>query len=139
MYLHKATGRIVYDPRRGGMKRRTEWWAIVRVDPEITRLLRWWVKKELFIDLNQQPWEPHISIVRGEKPRLYPEDWGNHNGELVNFHYAQDPKRTKGGKNDEGWFWYVDVICPRIQEIRAEFGLRTFYKSHLTFGRIYYD
>lgn len=138
MDLHEATGRIVYDPRRKGMKSRTEWWAILRVDPGITELLRWWVKQELHIHLHQQAWEPHISIVRGERPRANADTWGKYAGELVTFQYAQDPYKTKGGKNDEGWFWIVDVICPRIQEIREELGLRTFFKSHLTFGRIYY-
>ena len=139
MYKQQATGRIIYDPYRPGMKRRTEWWAIVRVDREIARLLRWWVKKELHIDLNQQSWEPHISIVRGERPKEHPEAWGAYQNEIVTFEYVQNPRKTKGGRNDEGWFWYVDVYCPRIQEIRAELGLKTFYKSHLTFGRIYYD
>ena len=120
------------------MKRRTEWWCIVRVDPEITRLLRWWVQKERFIDLHQQPWEPHISVVRGERPRANPDTWGKYEGELVTFEYAQNPRKTRGGKNDQGWFWFVDVYCDRIQEIRAELGLRTFHHSHLTFGRIYY-
>lgn len=138
MYTHTATGRIVYDPKRGAMKRRTEWWAIVRVDPEITRLLRWWVQKEYFVDLNQQPWEPHITIVRGEMPRANREAWGKYAGELVTFEYAQNPRKTKGGKNDQGWFWFVDVYSERIQEIRAELGLKTFHHSHLTFGRIYY-
>ena len=138
MYTHTATGRIVYDPDRGNMKTRTEWWVVVRVDPEITRLLRWWVKKELFIDLHKQPWEPHISVVRGERPRANPEVWGKYQDEVVTFDYVQDPRKTKGGKNDQGWFWYVNVYCDRIQEIRSELGLRTFHHSHLTFGRIYY-
>ena len=44
---HTSRGRIIYDPARPGMKRRTKYWAIVNVDREITRYFRWWVDREL--------------------------------------------------------------------------------------------
>jgi hypothetical protein len=35
-------------------------------------------------------------------------------------------------------FWVIDVFCPRISQIRAEFGLWTYYDYHLTIGRTYW-
>ena len=147
-HFFESTGKVVYDPYRGGMKRRTEWWCIVTVDREITRYYRWWVGRYFWGAtamrddwLCQPSWDAHISIVRGERPQPDLQDlWGKYQGEEVTFAYAHHP-RFAGDKGirhaKDGDFWFVDVICPRIDEIRWELGLQTFYKYHLTVGRTY--
>ena len=84
-----SVGKIKYDPYRGSMKNKTEWWAVLEVDREITRYYRNWINKEVFnpmeINHDNQPkemkekypvtilhppsWDAHVSIIRGEKPR----------------------------------------------------------------------
>lgn len=95
------TGRgiMIYDPRRGAMKNRTEWWAVVELDRSITDYYRWWANKYINPlryteedrykptpdgknrtytwhelkdkreDLLEPAWGAHMSIIRGEKPR----------------------------------------------------------------------
>ena len=131
IHRFETTGTIRYDPHRGGMKRRTKWWAIIQVDREITRYYRWLVMREYWAHtaihpdwLKQPSWNAHVSIVRGEEPRGALKDkWKYLDGKKVTLAYEHNPR--------------YNVYCPEIIEIRRELGLKTFYKSHLTFGRIY--
>jgi len=142
-YRLKSVGKLVYDPYRGDMKNRTEWWCVVQVDREITRYYRYWVRCRYGIELFQPSWDAHTSVVRGEKPRTEKLRalWGKYQGERVEFEYGIEPYNgnAKGTKHDNAEvFWMIDVFCPRFNEIRDEFGLRTFYNYHLTIGRTYY-
>ena len=148
---HTGSGIIKYDPPRPGMTRRTDWWAIIKVDREITRYYRWWVDKEVVNPLGlehvnsgskayfdslgakglvEPSWNAHISIVRGEKPR---EDlrylWKKYDGERISFCYRHCPYKS------DGPYWFVEVFCPRLEEIRDELKLITGWKYHLTIGR----
>jgi hypothetical protein len=138
---HKGTAKIIYDPLRPGMKRRTERWIIANSDREVGRYYRWWVKKELHIELFQPSWGEHISLVRGEYIQdEYKHLWKKYDGEIITFEYEHNVRwsgDTTTGDRPE-WFWFVDVRCPRIDEIRAELGLKTFFKYHMTIGRTYY-
>jgi len=67
---HTGHGYIKYDPYRPGLKKKKDWWAIVKIDREITRYYRWWVMKERWIDLCQPSWDAHISIIRGDGMRI---------------------------------------------------------------------
>lgn len=152
-----ATGRIQYDPPRPGMKTRTrrsgssttDWWCILKVDREITRYYRWWIGRHLWGRTAIRPdwlclpsWDAHVSIVRGEKPRQNAEMWRKYEGEQVEFQYAHYPRQTTAEDRlrryaKDGDFWFVNVVCPRIDEIRAELGLRSNFRYHLTVGRTY--
>ena len=129
---HKSTGRIVYDPFRGSMKRRTEWWAVVEVDKEITRYYRWWIQRRYHIHSLVAPaWDAHISIIRGEKP----EDdlmhlWKKYHGKIVEFEYMHDPRRSK--RDD---YWTLEVRCPFIMNIRKELRRPTHWPPHLSVGK----
>lgn len=128
---HKSIGRIKYDPPRPGMKRRTKWWAIVKVDREITRYYRWWVWNRYMIDLKQPAWNAHISIIRGEEPpknKLYL--WKKYDGKEIQFEYSHFVKQAKKQQ-----FWIVEVKCPLLEEIRNEFGFPSNWKQHLTIGK----
>ena len=135
---HKGTGIIKYDPPRPGMKKRTQWWAVVNVDREITRYFRWMVKKNLWIDLCQPSWDAHISIIRGERP---PEDkmhlWKKYDGQEIEFKYSVNVRQSG---DTTGWdrpdhFWFVEVECPMLKQIREEFGFKSNWKQHITIGR----
>ncbi len=137
-----GTGVIRYDPPRPGLKTRTKWWCVVDIDREITRYYRWWVKKELHIDLCQPSWDAHISIIRGE----HPNDetlWKKYHGETVEFTYRHCPRQTSE-KNyitaftSPDCFWFVDVKSPKMKAIRDEFGFPSDWNFHLTFGRVWY-
>lgn len=142
---HTSTGRIVYDPKRPGMKKRTQWWCVVDVDREITRYYRWWISRQFHIKgLCSPSWDAHISVVRGEKPE--PELiglWKKYQGERVTFRYKHFPRQS-GDKNKElgesrpDNFWFVEVDCPRLLDIRKELHRPTNWKLHLTVGRTWF-
>lgn len=126
---HESTGIIKYDPPRPGLRKKRDWWAIVKVDREITRYYRWWVKSRYWIDLCQPSWDAHISIVRGEKPEHHLMHlWKKYDGHKVNFKYGHDVQQN-------GHFWFVDVDCPFLLDIRKELNRPTNWNLHLTIGR----
>lgn len=126
---HESVGTIKYDPPRPGLKKKKDWWAIVKVDREITRYYRWWVKKRYWIDLCMPSWDAHISIVRGERPeRHLMHLWKKYDGHKVTFKYGHDVQQN-------GQFWFVDVDCPFLLDIRKELNRPTNWNLHLTIGR----
>lgn len=139
---HTGTGKIVYDPYRGNLKKKPHWWCVVEIDKEITRLFRWFIQKELHVKgLCAPSWDAHISVIRGEKPP--PELmylWKKYNGEEVTFKYKQHPRQTgdtTGGDRPDH-YWFVEVDCPKLIDIRKEFGYPSDWKLHLTVGRTWF-
>lgn len=141
MDYHSGSGVIVYDPYRPGLKSRTQGWCVVNTDPEIARYFRWWMSYEKHIHLQPSAWGAHISIVRGE--RLDPSVqhlWKKYHGHKVNFLYEhvsnyRFARSGYKGSPDDGVYYWVDVECPLMDNIRKELGLRQGWKFHLTFGR----
>lgn len=144
---HHGRGVVVYDPLRGTMKRRTQWWCVINTDPEIARYYRYWVNKEILNplglpkrDLALPAWGAHISVIRGEKPRPGHEHlWGKYNGQQVEFRYQHHVRQsgdTTGGDRPD-WYWFVDVECDLATHMREEFGFPTKWRYHLTIGRTY--
>lgn len=142
---HTSTGRLIYDPHRPGLKKRTKWWCIITVDREITKYYRWWIQRELHIkELKQPSWNAHISINRGEEP----DDnlkylWKKYHGEMVEFKYKHYPicsgdRNFDSRENRPDNFWFVEVVCPRAIEIREELNRPTHWKLHITVGRTWY-
>lgn len=149
--MFKSTGTIVYDPPRPGMKRRASGWCVALVDREITRYYRWWVDKRILNPLGidghgsekkypvpklcQPSWNAHISIIRGEKWRLTPEQlekfWGRYQGQKFDFWYS--PEVYSPSKKPD--FWMVSVKSPDMIQIRHELGLPCNWSLHLTIGR----
>jgi hypothetical protein len=127
---HKSTGKIVYDPPRPGMKRRTQGWCVVNVDREITRYYRWLICKNVpGLRLHAPAWDAHISIVRGER---LPEDlkhlWKRYHKHITEFEYSHEVYQN-------GHFWFVKVRAPHLKAIRDEFRLPSDWSLHLTVGR----
>lgn len=139
--MFESKGRIVYDPPRPGMKNRTTWWAVVQIDREITRYYRWWVKNKFHIELCQPSWDAHISIIRGEKP---PEDkmhlWKKYDGKVITFQYEHNVRQSGDttGNDRPDHFWFIDVHCPLLKQIRQEFGFPSNWNQHITIGRTWY-
>jgi hypothetical protein len=128
---HKSSGKIIYDPPRPGLKKKKDWWVIIKVDREITRYYRWWVKNRYWVDLCQPSWNAHISIIRGEKPAKNKMHlWKKYNGMKVDFEYSHFVKQAKKPE-----FWLVEVRCPMLKKIRNEFGVPSNWMGHMTIGR----
>lgn len=129
---------IQYDPHRGHMQRRTQWWCVAEVDTEITRYCRWWLRTARHIHLQPPAWDAHISIVRGERPsQEHQALWKRFHGKRLNFKYDHFEFRVQEDINNGGEFYWIDVECPQMDQIRAELGLRTGFRYHLTIGRTY--
>lgn len=137
--FHRGSGVIKYDPYRAEMKRRTDWWCIVDVDREITRYYRWWLKKEHHIKCLEQPsWDAHISVIRGESQcKKRPDLWKKYHNKQVDFLYQHGQIRSHPDPNG-GTFYWVDVECPFLGQIRKEMGLPIGWRFHITVGRTYY-
>ena len=130
--MFTSVGTIIYDPFRGGMKRRTNWWAVANVDREITRYYRWWVKKRFWVDLHQPSWDAHVSIIRGERPSNELKHlWKKYHKQKIEFQYSHNV--WNGGKNNN--YWFVDIESPELIDIRRELKLPCNWKLHLTIGR----
>lgn len=134
----KATGIIKYDPPRGKMKRKTDWWCVLNTDNEICRYYRWWVQNRYWIKLNQPSWGAHVSIVRGEKPEPHLMHlWKKYNGHKVEFEYSHNVRQSG---DTTGWdrpdnYWFVDVRSDFLLNIREELNRPTHWNLHLTVGR----
>ena len=137
---HTGTGIIKYDPPRGKMKKKTQWWAVVNVDREITRYFRWWVQTELHINLYKPSWDAHVSIIRGERPPEHKQHlWKKYDGQKIEFKYSVNVRQSG---DTTGWdrpehYWFVEVDCPLLKQIRDEFGFKSDWKQHITIGRTY--
>ena len=135
---HKSTGKIVYNPWRGALKKKRNWWCVVEVDKEITRYYRWWIEQNQHIQgLCKPSWDAHVSVIRGEKPR---DDlmhlWKKYDGKIVEFEYSHLPRQAEDPiSGDPGWFWFIDIKAPELIDIRKEFELKHDWNLHLTVGR----
>jgi hypothetical protein len=138
----KGRGVLVYDPKRKN-KRNTEDWLVLEVDREITRLFRWFVDRNLVNvtdaaghGLLQPSGDAHVSVIRGRNdlrkvPKWQKEAmWGKYQGREVEFLYSPNVQLAKGE------FFFVEVKCPWLLEIRKEFDLPYDFGLHLTIGKV---
>jgi len=131
--MFESYGKIIYDPARPGLKKKNKWWSIITVDREITRYFRWHVLWNWGIKLHQPSWDAHISIIRGEKPRTQEKMklWKKYQGQKITFKYSNLVMNVP----EKPQFWFVEVDCPMVRQIRDEFGVASNWRSHLTIGR----
>lgn len=66
-------------------------------------------------------WPLHVTIVRNEEPPNK-ERWWDYDGERVEFHYLPGVRTNETPERFRSFYW-VDVICPRFEQIRVELGL----------------
>jgi hypothetical protein len=139
---HTGVGVIQYDPYRGNLKKKPHWWCVVNVDKEITRYYRWWIQRELHISgLCEPSWNAHISVIRGEKPSAnLMHLWKKYHGEKIKFRYKHNPRQsgdTTGNDRPDN-YWFINVDCPKLLDIRRELNRPCDWNLHLTVGRTWY-
>ena len=137
--MFKSEGKIIYDPYRGSMKKRIEWWCVLEVDKEITRYLRYKIRKTQGLILQPPSWDAHISVVRGEQPLQHlKKRWKEYHNETLEFEYSNVVRKTgeTDRHNQTSDFWFVDVEAPKLKQIRKEFGLPFDWNLHLTIGKL---
>lgn len=142
MYPLKSTGIIRYDPDRGDMKRRTDWWCVVETCPGIPLYYTWLLTRSVpGLRVARGAWGSHISVIRGERP---PRDkmhlWKKYDGQRVEFTYDILPVRRpiKLGQA-RGDVFFIHVHCQKLIDIRNEFGFPSDWRLHLTICRTYDD
>jgi len=129
----QGKGYIKYDPYRGQMKTKTKWWCVCNIDREISRYFRWFVSNKYGLEIHEPPWNGHISIIRGEKPKHNQLNlWKKYDGHQVTFSYSNIILPNNNGK-----FWAVEVQSDFFKNIREEFGLPSNWNQHITIGKIY--
>lgn len=153
----KSRGVLRYDPYRGKMKKNTKYWCVVETDSEINRLYRYMVDRNLLnitmepgFGLMQPSGGPHISVIRGERDvrkakdgSKVPQDhidalWGKYQGREVDFLYNVRVRQSGDTTKDRpGHYWFLEVDCPFLKDIRDEFDLPSDWRLHLTVGRTY--
>lgn len=136
----KGSGIIRYDPHRGDMKARTKWWAVLECDNNIANYYRQQVMNQYGIKLHQPSWGAHVSIIRGEEPRPdLMHLWKKYDGKKVTFDYAHFPRFNGDTRvvtnHKNGSFWFLDIDCEFLSNIRKELQLPYDWKLHMTIGR----
>jgi len=98
------------------------------VDQQIADFYKSLIPK--WISVNPQRYPAHVSVVRRETPPNM-DVWNKYQGTEIEFEYSQIIVA------DETYFW-LDVFCPRLGEIREEMGLKAFppWRNlyHITLG-----
>lgn len=129
----KSIGKIIYSPTShlGQPKN----WAILMCDDEISKYYRSLYSKEYrflngeypFTKLTRPVWGTHISFIRKEKPSI----WGKNQNQIIEFEYF-------AGAKDNGDYFWLDVKCDYLLDLRESLGLTRNPKFglHLTFGKI---
>lgn len=106
-YCRESIGRLKYSAGTQGPR------LVLEVDLGISLLTRALIPKYFYVA--PPMYYPHITVIRHEHPLRDP--WGLHEGEKIKFWY--DPWVY----SDET-YWWLNVRCPRLSEIRTELGLR---------------
>jgi hypothetical protein len=129
-----SIGKLVYNPPRPDIRKsfaHDDWRLVVEVDRGFSLYYNWWVKKMWGLELQLPVWKTHITILNGKQP-VDPEFhkiWRKHENERITFEYSVE--------FEQHWkFFVLPVRCERFHEIRAELGLSTWDKHHITFGRM---
>ena len=105
--LYPSIGTFQYSCHDGNYK------AIVRADQSISDYYRALIPKYYYVAPQMYP--AHISVVRKEVPPNK-DAWGKRTGERIEFFYS--PMIQHGEV-----YWWLNVFCKRLEEIRTELGL----------------
>lgn len=129
----KSTGKVVFNPiPKDGSVPDKKWWAIVECPHDIIDYYKYWVTKNKKFKISPPIFGAHISIIRDEEPLdKFKHLWGRREGEEVEFFYTPD-------FDTNGDYWWLNVYCPKLSEIRTELGLppEPQYDYHLSIGKL---
>jgi hypothetical protein len=101
--------------------------AIVTVEEDIAAFYRSLIPKYEYA--RAQKYDAHITVVRFliDEIRNIPA-WEKHAGEVIKFHYEPIIHKERA-------YFYIDVSCERIGDIREELGLPRFRMNELGASR----
>lgn len=123
-----STGILRYSPQLLG-KSPSKWWLVLDCDPSIGQYYRhlYWLSRYRVEKILRPAWQDHVTVIRNEEPPLQ-NLWQKHAGLSVEFWYNPIPRSN-------GAYWWVDVECPLLDEIREELGLSSpEIPFHMSFG-----
>jgi hypothetical protein len=130
--MFSSYGVVKYDPRhpRSTFK---PWWVILQCDPEIVRYYQHIFYKLYFKKLQTAVWNSHISLVRGEKPKIT-DAWKKFDGKIVEFNYEYNGVFLGNGKH-----YYLKCWSKEFENIRTSLGLhpKPVINYHISVGSIF--
>lgn len=117
---------------------KSQQWAVIFVDDEIGRYYRHlFIKQHPYLNgwangnrLARPLWGSHLSFLRSETSKL----WGLDNNKLIEFEYEP-------GIKDNGTYFWLNVSCPYLLDLRQRLGLPRAPKQrlHLTIGILHHN
>lgn len=130
----RSRGTLRYSPKRLGEadKASPNWWLILDCDEGIGKYYRflYHLSRHRVESLLKPAWASHVTVIRDEEPpdELKPL-WEKYAGAVVEFDYD-------GHVHDNGNYFWIDVDCPQLLDIRVELGLprEPLYPLHLSIG-----
>ncbi len=130
----KSTGKLVYSPRTHLSS--SDRWLVLMCDDEISKYYRHlytiaypYLNGERKGKLTRPVWGTHISVIRGERVPNH-KLWRLNENKIIEFNY-------EAGVLDNGEYYWLKVVCPELEDLRAQYGLSRYPKFgfHLTIGR----
>jgi len=92
--------------------------------------------------IRRPAWKEHITVIRGAYEWLGPKGnlnlWGKYDGDSIEFEY--EPRiTTREPEPDRPKYFWLNVSCPKLLDIREELGLprEPPYPLHLTIGNLW--
>ena len=128
-YSFSSTGVIFYDYNKTEISE--PFWGILKCDEEIINYYLWLLLRWGIAVNKGSRSGAHITWNRGEKPPNL-SLWGKYEGVEITFRYS-NYLWWENGKH----VW-INVHCPKLDEIRVELGLNPLHRNalHLTIGRL---
>jgi hypothetical protein len=130
----KSTGKLIYSPHSHLGK--SDNWATIFCDDEISTYYRHlFIKQYPYLNgfnkgikLSRPVWGSHISFIRGDE-KIPSHIWGLDNNKIIEFEYQPEVK-------DNGTYFWLNVNCPYLLDLREELGLprKPKMRLHLTIG-----
>lgn len=133
-------GIIRYNPERKGLKT-IQSCCIIELDSGVSDFYRYLINKEYGINLVKPSWGAHISIIQGNDAKNSEKhlSWNKYEGRKIKFTYTPFPRFSGDTDNkyggDSGWFWFLNIQCDFINELRLELNLGKLRSPHLTVAR----
>ena len=148
--MFETTGILKYEPKR---QVASTWWLTVELPSfeDTSRYYRWFIDREWWIadsspvkrKYSRSSHAPHVSVIRGEKPRRNIEDWGKYLvDKRVKVRYDPHIRQTTKAVDGKDTFWFVDAYVDGYAEIRKHFGLDyqrngVPFKGHITIAKVH--
>ena len=112
-------------------------WIVVEAPYDVVNYYKWWVEKHLGKKISTSYHKPHITVLAGKHERGLSKHplWAKHDGKHVVFEYSTRI-HTDAPWFSQGQYFWLQVKCPFLAQVRTELGLAPTLKwpLHLTIG-----